>query len=55
MGKMMRMPLVLKDEAHGVSLGNLIGTKLEHWGPNIFNLYIGDKMRQHQYFEDQKG
>lgn len=52
---MTRMPLILMGEANGVRLGDSIGTKLKHWGPNVFNVYIEHENETHQYFGDQKG
>lgn len=34
-GEMTRMPLILTDEADGVSLEDVIGTTLKHWGLNV--------------------
>lgn len=36
--KMTGMPLVLTDGTHGIRVGDLIGTKLIYWGPNVSNV-----------------
>lgn len=42
-GRVTRMPHILTDGAYSVKLGDLIDTKLIHWGLNVFNVYIEDK------------